>query len=145
MRALAAAACGALLAGLAGCGGVDLSSARGVRPGTAGELQKDVLAVTQAAAVKNWPATRTAIASLRATLAASRSAGTISTQRADEIDAAVRAVLADLPAVSTPTPSPSTTAAPVARTTTRAPARAPVPTPVTGKGDKGPGKGKHDH
>jgi hypothetical protein len=148
VRASIAAACGAVLIGVAACGGADLSSsAHGVRPGTAAELQKDVLAVTQAAAAKNWPAARTAIASLRATLAASRSAGTISTQRADQIEAAVQAVLTDLPALTTPTPSRTTTPTP-SRTTTPAPApvvqtsaRKPSAPVVTHRDKKGHGGG----
>ncbi|MEO8888938.1 MAG: hypothetical protein ABI429_06560 [Jatrophihabitantaceae bacterium] len=130
---------------LAGCGTGSGSS----------RLQDDVAAVTQAAAGNDHAATRTALTRLTQDLTAARSAGTVTTQRYDQINAAIRAVSTDLgpttvapttaakstAAAHTSTPPSSATARPTA---TPKPTPSPIvsPTKTHGHGhDKGGGNG----
>ncbi|HJQ42567.1 MAG TPA: hypothetical protein VJ831_05755 [Jatrophihabitantaceae bacterium] len=102
----------ALIAGsaaivLAGC-----SSGASTSSGNA-TLQADVLALTQAAAARNWPAADTAMSRLRSDLAAELAAGRVSAARAAGIRTDLAAVAADVSAQrSTPAPSPTKTPKP---------------------------------
>ena len=131
MRRVVGASIAAALV-LTACGGT--GSVASLRPDVSGQLQSDVMTLTQAAAGKNWTAARTAVAALRADLAAFRASGAITDARAQQIEATIARVAAELPAIPaatrTPTPTPSRT--------TRPPAPAPAPKPP-----KGDGHGKH--
>jgi hypothetical protein len=102
-----------------------------MRPDAARQLQSDVLVLTQQAAARNWQGARTALSTLRADLDASVSAGAISPQRAEQIEATIAQVAGEIPAAVTPTPTPTRSTT----TTTRKPAPAPAP----------PKKHKHGH
>jgi outer membrane biosynthesis protein TonB len=121
-----------LMVSLAGCGGSALSS--GMRLDVSGQLQADVLTLTQAAAAKNWTGARTALAALKNDLAASQTSGGISAARAAQIQATIATIQQELPAVPVNTTVPTPTPTP---TTKAAPAPAPKPAP--------PPKKHHDH
>src|SRR3954463_7609611 len=81
---------------LCGCSGGDVGTSNGMRTDAAPQLQTDVLALTHAAAAKNWQGARPALATLRADLDASISAGAIPSKRAAVIKAAAAKVAGDL-------------------------------------------------
>ncbi|MFN2562674.1 MAG: hypothetical protein ABR571_15440 [Jatrophihabitans sp.] len=140
--------CAAALA--TGCSSKGSDSA--LSDSAAATLHSDVLALTRAAAARNWSAADGALTELRSDLTAARALGTVSDARAAAIEATIRSVAADLALRSgrtaTPpsTPSSSTASSPgpsATRTTANQPAPAP-PGPGGSKDDKGPGK-KHKH
>jgi len=126
---LLAATLAAALVGVAGCSGD--TSTPGLSDGSARQLQADVLAVTRSAAAHNWTVARTELDTLRADLAAARSAGSVSTARSSSIEAAIAAVSSDLSAASAPTTTPQTTPP---KTT---------PAPTTSHPKQSSSKGKH--
>ena len=136
MRRVASAVV-AVVAGIAvlltACGGGGASKA--MRPDAATQLQSDVLVLTQQAAARNWQAARTALSTLNADLAASLSAGAITSQRAAQIRATIAQVSGELPAAVTPIPTPT----PAKTTAVKKPAPAPAPPKHHGHGDGGDG------
>lgn len=122
---------GGLAFALTGCGGSALSS--GMRLDVSGQLQADVLTLTQAAAANNWTGARTALAALKNDLAASQAAGGLSTARAAQIQATIAAIQQELPAV------PVNTQVPTPTPTTPAPKPAPKPEPAPQHGHGGGG------
>jgi cell division septation protein DedD len=145
--------CAAALA--AGCSSNGSDSA--LSDSAAATLHSDVLALTRAAAARNWSAADGALTELRSDLAAARELGTVSDARAAAIETTIRSVAADLAlssgrtasssAVRSSSPASSKASSPTASPThtTAKPAPAPKPAPGPGGGgkdDKGPGK-KH--
>jgi hypothetical protein len=137
---------------VAGCSSKGSDSA--LSDSAAATLHSDVLALTRAAAARNWSAADGALTELRSDLAAARELGTVSDARAAAIETTIRSVAADLALSSGRTASArssspasskasSPTASPTHTTAKPAPAPKPAPGPGGGgKDDKGPGK-KH--
>ena len=88
-------------------------------------LQNDVLALSRAVAARNWSGARADLEALRADLDASRATGSIGSQRADAIAAAVNQISSSVPPVSNVTMQPTFTPP---TTTHSAPKPAPPPT-----------------
>lgn len=95
-------------------------------------LQRDVLAVSNAAAAKDLAGATSAVGRLRTDVAAERQAGRLDATRAATIEQAAAAVLADLaalqPAPASPTTSSSSSAA---STSTAVTSSAPAPSTKT--------------
>jgi hypothetical protein len=138
---------------VAGCSSTGSDS--GLSASAGATLHSDVLALTRAAAARNWSAADGALTQLRSDLAAARETGTVSAARAAEIEATIKAVAADLATSSgrtstssaaasstskaAPSPKPSAT-----HTTARRSSAAPKP-PTGGGGGGGGGDASKGH
>lgn len=152
MRVRAAALlCAAAL--VTGCSSGESKSA--LSDSAAATLHSDVLALTRAAAARDWSAADGALTELRSDLTVARALGNVSDARAAAIETTIKAITTDLALSSgrtasspaaPPSPPASSTASspkPSPTHTTVKPAPKPAPAPGGGgKGDKGPGR-KH--
>jgi hypothetical protein len=130
--------------GLVACGGANSNS--GLSTAAAKRLQADVLAVTRAAAARNFTAAQAGLVVTRRDLAAAQNDGQVSADRAQRVQSAIDKVSADLRAASAPsTTAPTTTSSSIssssastatstasttsaAQTTTAAPTTSPTAT-----------------
>jgi hypothetical protein len=143
---VAALCAGALVTGCSSTG-----SNVGLSATAAATLHSDVLALTRAAAAHNWAAADGALSQLRSDLSEAIAAGTVTAERAAELQTTIRSVAADLAArtgatatSSTPAPRSSTSrASSVQRSTPRKKtSTAPQPTRTSAIDGGGGGHGK---
>jgi hypothetical protein len=133
-RRSAAAGAAAICLLLTGCG----SSSSHLSTGVGNTLRADVLALTQAAAGRQWSAADHALAQVRTDLTAAINAGGLSAEQAQTIHDDIDKVAADLAAHRVAaTPKTSSTSS------STAPKPAPQPKPV--KPPKPPHKHDHGH
>jgi hypothetical protein len=132
----------ALVAGtcllLTGCG----SSSPSISTGAGNTLRADVLALTQAAAAREWSTADQALAQLRSDLTAAVAAGGVSVDRARAIRGDVAAIAGDL-AAHRLAHTPKTSSAPSTTKPEPAPKPPKPPKPHDDHGH-GPGRG-HGH
>ncbi|KQY47422.1 hypothetical protein [Cellulomonas sp. Root137] len=114
----------------------------------AATLQQSVLAVSQAAAESRWADAQSLLAETRTALDVGANAGEVSTERYQQIDAALDQVASDLAAQQTAAEllaAEQAAADQAAADKAAAEQTAPAPAPATPKGkDKNPGKGNKD-
>jgi hypothetical protein len=128
-----ALAAGCVLAA-GGCG----SGSSSTSTGAGNTLRADVLALTQAAAARQWSTADQALAQLRSDLIAAVAAGGVSAERAQAIRADVAAVTADL-AARRAAAAPSTSSSP--STQPKPPPKPTKPPKDEHVHDHGPGHG----